>query len=124
MKNRYIDLHVHSNFSDGKESVESIINTAIKNNTSVISLTEHYNISSYKKARDIANGRIEIIPGIEIGSSLSSYGVSKKHICHFTAYFVNRKIYAIIDKYEISRKKTIDKIYKFVYTKRGRFSRI
>jgi predicted metal-dependent phosphoesterase TrpH len=112
MKNRYIDLHIHSNFSDGKESVESIINTAIKNNTRVISLTEHYNISSYKKARDIAKGRIEIIPGIEIGSSLSSYGVSKKHVCHFTAYFVNRKIYPILDNYEVNRKKNIHKIIR------------
>lgn len=112
MKSGYIDLHIHSNFSDGKESVESIINTAISNNTRVISLTEHYNISSYKVARDIAKGRVEIIPGIEIGSTLASYGISKKHVCHFTAYFVNRKIYSILDKYEIYRKKNIDKIIR------------
>lgn len=117
MKNGYIDLHIHSNFSDGKESVGSIINTAIKNNTSVISLTEHYNISSYKIARDIAKDRLEIIPGIEIGSTLSSYGISKKHVCHFTAYFVNRKIYSILDKYEISRRKIIDKIIRRLNSK-------
>ena len=112
MKNGYIDLHIHSNFSDGKESVESIINTAIKNNTRVISLTEHYNISSYKIARDIAQDRLEILPGIEIGSTLSSYGISKRHVCHFTAYFVNRKIYSILDNYEVNRKKNIDKIIR------------
>ena len=108
----YIDLHIHSNYSDGKLSVESIVESAIKNDTSVISLTEHYNISSFKHARDVAKGRVEIIPGIEIGSSLSCYGISKRHICHFTSYFINRKIYIVLDEYEISRKKNIDKIIK------------
>ena len=108
----YIDLHIHSNYSDGKLNVESIIEKALENNTSVISLTEHYNVSSLNHARDVANGRMEIIPGIEIGSSLSCYGMSKKHICHFTAYFINRKIYRILDAYEISRKKSIDKIIR------------
>ncbi len=108
----YIDLHIHSNFSDGKESVKSIIDTALSNNTRVISLTEHYNISSYNLAKNIAGNRLEVIPGIEIGSSLSSYGISKKHVCHFTAYFINRKIYYILDKYEVFRKKSIDKIIR------------
>lgn len=106
----YIDLHVHSNFSDGKEDVESIINTAIKNNVRTISLTEHYNISSFKLARNIAKDKLEVIPGIEIGSTLSGYGISKKHVCHFTAYFVNRKIYSVLDEYEVYRKKNIDRI--------------
>ena len=108
----YIDLHIHSNYSDGKLNVENIIEKALENNTSVISLTEHYNVSSLKHARDVSRGRIEIIPGIEIGSSLACYGLSKKHICHFTAYFINRKIYRILDAYEISRKKSIDKIIR------------
>lgn len=112
----YIDLHIHSNYSDGKESVESIVNKAILNNTSVISFTEHYNISSLKVARHYASGKIEIIPGIEIGASLEKYGVSKRHVCHFTAYFVNRKIYEILDKYEIYRKKTFDKIIQKLNT--------
>lgn len=110
MKGKYIDLHVHSNFSDGKESVESVIREAIKNNVGVLSFTEHYNLSSYMLARSIAKDNIEIIPGIEIGSTLSSFGISKKHVCHFTAYYINRKIYSILDEYEIYRKKNIDKI--------------
>jgi PHP domain protein len=110
MNPQYIDLHIHSNFSDGKESVESIVKSAIENNVRTISLTEHYNLSSLEIARNIAKGSLEIIPGIEIGSSLLDYGISKKHVCHFTAYFVNRKIYKILDEYEINRKKNVVKI--------------
>lgn len=110
MNPQYIDLHIHSNFSDGKESVESIVKSAIENNVRTISLTEHYNLSSLEIARNIAKNSLEIIPGIEIGSSLFEYGLSKKHVCHFTAYFVNRKIYKILDEYEITRKKNVTKI--------------
>lgn len=110
MNPQYIDLHIHSNFSDGKESVESIVKSAIENNVRTISLTEHYNLSSLELARNIAKDSLEIIPGIEIGSSLLEYGLSKKHVCHFTAYFVNRKIYKILDEYEINRKKNVTKI--------------
>lgn len=110
MNPQYIDLHIHSNFSDGKESVESIVKSAIENNVRTISLTEHYNLSSLEIARNIAKNSLEIIPGIEIGSSLLEYGLSKNHVCHFTAYFVNRKIYKILDEYEITRKKNVTKI--------------
>lgn len=110
MNPQYIDLHIHSNFSDGKESVENIVKSAIENNVRTISLTEHYNLSSLELARNIAKDSLEIIPGIEIGSSLLEYGLSKKHVCHFTAYFVNRKIYKILDEYEITRKKNVTNI--------------
>lgn len=110
MNPQYIDLHIHSNFSDGKESVENIVKNAIENNVRTISLTEHYNLSSLELARNIAKDSLEIIPGIEIGSSLLEYGLSKKHVCHFTAYFVNRKIYKILDEYEITRKKNVTNI--------------
>lgn len=110
MNPQYIDLHIHSNFSDGKESAENIVKSAIENNVRTISLTEHYNLSSLELARNIAKDSLEIIPGIEIGSSLLEYGLSKKHVCHFTAYFVNRKIYKILDEYEITRKKNVTNI--------------
>ena len=91
MNPQYIDLHIHSNFSDGKESVESIVKSAIENNVRTISLTEHYNLSSLEIARNIAKGSLEIIPGIEIGSSLLEYGLSKKHVCHFTHILLTGK---------------------------------
>lgn len=40
----------------------------------------------------------------------------KKYVEHFTAYFVNRKIYEILDKYEIYRKKNFDKIIQKLNT--------
>ena len=51
----YIDLHVHSKYSDGKHDVEEILEMAHLNNVSVISLTEHYNLSSLRVAHRLVN---------------------------------------------------------------------
>ena len=88
MSEKYIDLHVHTNYSDGFDSIEEVLKKAKENNVGVISLTEHYNISSYKLACEIAGEDIEIIPGIEIGTDMSMYLDGKKHVCHILGYFV------------------------------------
>ena len=94
---KYIDLHVHSKYSDGKLDVKEILDIAVENNDGVLSLTEPHNISSYRLAKSIINSDekykdIELIPGIEIGTNLSDIGLSKSHICDILAYFVSNKI--------------------------------
>ncbi len=103
----YIDLHIHSNYSDGRRSLEYIKTKAIQNGVGVIALAEHYNMSSFVEFRKIVNKQIEVIPAIEIGASLLSFGLSKRHICHIAAYFPTPKIYSILDHYEISRDKCV-----------------
>jgi len=107
MKNGVIDLHVHSNYSDGKRSLEYLKNKVHENNIGVISLTEHYTLSSYQKFKAMLKPDTEVLPGIELSSSLLSLGLSKNHVCHILAYFPNTKIYSILDEYELSRKKCV-----------------
>lgn len=109
MNHGIIDLHVHSNYSDGQRSLEYLANKVYENNVSVISLTEHYTLSSYKKFKTMVGKNVEVLPGIELSSSLLSLGLSKKHVCHIIAYFPNTKIYSILDEYELSRKKCVSK---------------
>ena len=105
----YIDLHVHSNYSDGRKSLEYIKDKAFENNIQVISLSEHYNLSSYHDFRRLVNRQIEVIPSTELSASLIEYGFSKKHICHIVAYYPTEKIYSILDYYELSRDKCVKK---------------
>ena len=119
---KYIDLHVHTNASDGKLSPQNTIIKAVNNGVSHIALTEHYNLGSYKKARQFAkakyNGLIEVIPGIEIGASLLDLGYSKNHVCHILAYYPSYNICKILDTYELSRekcvRKTLVKLKKYI----------
>ena len=114
----YIDLHIHSNVSDGKMSVESIMELARTNNMRTIAFSEHYNMGSYNLAKILAADDIEVIPAVEIGASLSSFGISKKHVCHVIAYYPSYMICNILDEYEKSRetcvKKTLKKLQKSI----------
>lgn len=107
-----IDLHVHSTCSDGKKKVEEILKLAYENNVGVLSLTEHYNMGSYQKARELAKDKIEIIPGVEFGTSLDCFGMSNRHVCHIGAYYPSYRIIKVFDMFETSRdicvKKTLN----------------
>ena len=118
LNNGYIDLHVHSNVSDGKLSVEEIIRLAISCNVNTIAFAEHYNMGSYNLARNLAKDKLEVIPAVEISASLNRFGISKKHVCHILAYYPSYLICNILDEYEKSRdicvKKTLKKLQAHV----------
>ncbi len=100
---KIIDLHVHSNFSDGFDNIETVIRKAKNNNVGAISLVEHYNISSFKIAKEYAKEDMLVIPGIEIGTDMSFLGVPGKHVCHILGYYVSYDISKVLDEYEIDR---------------------
>lgn len=62
-----IDLHIHSNLSDGVLSVEEIIELAKINNCSTISITDHDKVLEIKNKYNDIN----IIKGIELNSTIS-----------------------------------------------------
>lgn len=114
MKGKYIDLHVHTNYSDGFDTIEEVLAKAKANGVGIISLTEHYNLSSYKTACELAGDDIEIIPGIEIGADMSAYTAGEKHVCHILGYFISKEIYKLLDIYELDRYECVVKTIKFL----------
>lgn len=62
-----IDLHIHSNISDGDLSIEEIIKLAKKNDCNKIAITDHEKINDYSLIAK--NNDITIINGIEFNSS-------------------------------------------------------
>lgn len=72
---KYIDLHVHSNISDGTLTPTEVVNEAVRSGLSAIALTDHDTVLGLQEAREAAkrhaaNGYdIEIIPGVEISSA-------------------------------------------------------
>lgn len=67
---KLIDMHTHTNYSDGELSPYELINLAIKNNIGVLSITDHDTIKGIKtvdRNNDlIVNSGIKIINGIEL----------------------------------------------------------
>lgn len=67
---KYIDLHTHTNYSDGELSHEELIKLAISKNIGTISITDHDTINGIKtvdkNASYITESGIQIINGIEL----------------------------------------------------------
>lgn len=63
----FVDLHVHSNASDGTLTPSEVVSLAIKKNLTAIALTDHDTIDGLAEAKKASLGHpIEIIPGIEL----------------------------------------------------------
>lgn len=75
--NKIIDLHIHTNLSDGALSPKEVIDMAVKNGVSVISITDHDTILAYdNELYDYAKDRdITIINGVEISTKLNKIGI-------------------------------------------------
>ncbi|MCF7858807.1 MAG: PHP domain-containing protein [Candidatus Cloacimonetes bacterium] len=79
-----IDLHVHTNFSDGMYSPREVLEIAKTNGFDVISITDHDNLDGYRNAVDIASDmNIELVPGVEISC------LHKGKDVHILAYYID-----------------------------------
>jgi predicted metal-dependent phosphoesterase TrpH len=66
----FVDLHMHSTFSDGALQVRELIDLCQAQGLSAIAITDHDSIESYEEGREYATQMgIEYIPGVEISSS-------------------------------------------------------
>lgn len=71
---KYIDLHVHSNASDGSLSPSEVVDRAVKQSLAAFALTDHDTLHGISEAKARAewhtkNGTpIELIPGVEISA--------------------------------------------------------
>lgn len=74
----FVDLHMHSTFSDGTLPVRDLIDYCLEQGLAAIAVTDHDNIDSFEDGKEYAESRgIEFIPGVEISSSV---GGSDIHI--------------------------------------------
>lgn len=81
--NSKIDLHVHSNFSDGKDNVNKVLDLAKKRSTEMLSFVDHDTNMTYIEALPYAKKLgIQLIPGIEI----SAYDFKRNRKVHVLGY--------------------------------------
>lgn len=72
-----IDLHIHSNFSDGTDSISELLAKILESRINIFALTDHDTITGALKLREIIPGDIKFFHGIEF-SCLANNG--KCHI--------------------------------------------
>ncbi len=70
-----IDLHTHTNCSDGTDSPRDLVNKAIVQGLEVLGISDHDTTSSWKEATESLRGSLKLALGSEI-SCLTDDGVS------------------------------------------------
>ena len=72
---KLIDLHAHTNFSDGELSPNELIKLAVKNNIGTIAITDHDTIDGIKNINrndsTIIDSGIKVIDGIELSAKVN-----------------------------------------------------
>ena len=81
-----VDLHTHSNISDGTLSPSELVAAAIQQGIHTLALTDHDSMDGVALARQAAQGQaLEIISGVEISSQWSRPATQKSYSVHVVA---------------------------------------
>lgn len=78
-----IDLHCHSNASDGALSPEDLVSRACSLGLTHLALTDHDTCAGIEEAQQAAAGRLELIPGAELSATWNGYQI------HIAGLFLN-----------------------------------
>lgn len=109
---KFIDLHAHSNLSDGALTPKQLVNKAADLGLAAIALTDHDLIDGLDEALAAGQKRkIEVIPGIE----MTSYEGEKEF--HILGYFIDysdqdlqHKLKVVQEGRVVRAKKTVQKL--------------
>jgi len=91
-----IDLHTHSNFSDGTDSPAQLINKALATGITTIALTDHDSVAGIAQAQSALRSGISLVPGAEI-SCQTDDGISV-HMLGLLFDLENSELIATMEK--------------------------
>jgi predicted metal-dependent phosphoesterase TrpH len=84
----YIDLHSHTNESDGTYTPEELVELAISSGLDALAITDHDTFSGFEKAQPFAQkAGLDLVRGIELNSRLTLSGRREHRHVHLLGYF-------------------------------------
>ena len=109
-----IDLHIHTNASDGQYSPSETVRLAAQKGAVCIAITDHDTVAGLGEAKQAANGiGIECIPGIEI----SVQGNRELHILGYYIDYKHKGLTEACDKFLRLRKQRVSRIHTYLLQK-------
>lgn len=97
---RFVDLHMHSTFSDGRMTPTELVDEAVRQGFSVIAITDHDSWNGVHEAQAAAakyEGRLRVLTGVELGTQYENDAV------HVLGYHVNTHCEALHAKMDEMR---------------------
>ena len=71
----YPDLHTHTSFSDGTLSPAQLIDRAVENGVTHLSITDHDTTAAYRALPDYSGHDLVVTPGIELSTRWMKIGI-------------------------------------------------
>lgn len=99
-----VDLHTHTVFSDGQLTPEALVELAVEKRLAALAITDHDAVDGIAFARAAARGRIEIIPGIEVSTSLDGLDL------HVLGFFIDPEDAALAARLRRFRRERVDRV--------------
>lgn len=89
---RRVDLHSHTFFSDGQLSPEELVDHAESRQLVALAITDHDTVEAMPRALAAAEGRLRLVPGIEISSTMGEWDL------HMLGYFIDYQSESLLDR--------------------------
>lgn len=105
----FIDLHCHTNASDGALSPEGVVGRAVNYKLTHLAITDHDTVNGIKAAQAAACGRICVIPGIEISTTWQHQQI------HIVGLFINPECSYMLNLVKEQNGKRIERAEKIGY---------
>jgi predicted metal-dependent phosphoesterase TrpH len=87
----YVDMHVHTDCSDGTFTPQETVKYASKMELAAIGITDHDCVDGIDEALEIASKTgVEVVPGIELSSEVMLLG-SQQSEMHILGYYIDYK---------------------------------
>ena len=104
-----VDLHIHSNVSDGKYSPKEIVEYAVRSQLGVIALTDHDTVAGLQEAKVVVRkfDAIELISGVEFSTWLEN---DELHILGYGIDDTHPGLLQLLEKAQANRKKRMGNI--------------
>lgn len=97
--NDLIDLHIHSNCSDGLHTPSEVVEIACKSVLTAIAITDHDSTDGIDEAIRCASlCKLTVVPAVELSVSYKEY-----HDVHLLGYWIDHKDPAFSDKLKLFR---------------------
>lgn len=93
-----IDLHVHSNASDGTFTPSELVRYALEKELSAMALTDHDTVAGVEEAvREAENSGLLLIPGVELSVG---YGRKEIHMLGLFLDYKSEKLQSYLEKFK------------------------
>ncbi|MEA2586718.1 MAG: 3,5-nucleoside bisphosphate phosphatase, partial [Thermomicrobiales bacterium] len=104
-----VDLHTHSNVSDGLLTPTELIREARERGVRALALTDHETVAGLAEAESAARlSRIEFVPGVELNTDVD------RHEVHILGYYVNRDDDEFVTGLAILEQQRVERIERMV----------